>query len=315
MGEERAGEEIVGGILASSKFSYPILAGVACLLSTDQQMEAKEGFTAMWRLRKEGKFEGKSLYGITPDRKARWIADSFRRPFLPGEWVLDAGCGSAETTCALARQYPETQFVGLDFSDAVRLSAEGSAELPNLHFVQGDVANLPFPGMGFDHVFSLGVLHHTPDTLTALRGTAAAVKPGGELLVWLYPMAAESAMAAQLYMIRDWYFMGKGHEIPAPWRYQMARLCSLTMMPTMSLAYLMYKGASKLGGRAEDKVLSEDLSLKDLFDTTTFAVFDNITPKYQNRHSKNVVLQWFADLGFSRLRTDGSGTFLGEYAG
>jgi ubiquinone/menaquinone biosynthesis C-methylase UbiE/uncharacterized protein YbaR (Trm112 family) len=314
-GEERVGSEVVGGILCSSTRSYPILNGVPCLLSTDQQIEAKDGFTPMWRYRQEGKFEQRHLYGIKPERKAKWVADRFRRPIEPGGWVLDAGCGSAETTFSLARQYPETNFIALDFSDAVRRAAEGSANLPNLHFVQGDIMNPPFTPRSFDHIFSLGVLHHTPDTEAAFRAAASIVKPEGELLVWLYPKPTESFIAAQLYLIRDINFLGKGHEIPPAWRFQAARLFSLGMMPAMTAAYTLYKTMSKFGGNDDDKVLSEDMTLRELFETTAFAVFDNITPKYQHRHGKQDVLRWFQELGFAGTETDGHGTFVGQFSG
>ena len=38
----------------------------------------------------------------------------------------------------------------------------------------------------FDFVFSLGVLHHIPDTAQAMRRCVAKLKPGGHFLVYLY---------------------------------------------------------------------------------------------------------------------------------
>jgi SAM-dependent methyltransferase len=45
---------------------------------------------------------------------------------------------------------------------------------------------IPFSDDSFDLVFSLGVLHHIPDTGRAMKNCVAKVKPGGYFLVYLY---------------------------------------------------------------------------------------------------------------------------------
>jgi ubiquinone/menaquinone biosynthesis C-methylase UbiE len=49
-----------------------------------------------------------------------------------------------------------------------------------------DAEHLPFAPDSFDLGYSFGVLHHTPDTLGALRELVRVVKPGGEIKVMLY---------------------------------------------------------------------------------------------------------------------------------
>jgi SAM-dependent methyltransferase len=314
VGEERQGDEIVAGLLAAGSRKYPIIDGVPCFLDRDQQIAAKQGFTPMWRYRQNGKFERNNLYGIKPERKAEWVASRFHDPVQPGEWVLDAGCGSAETTHSFAAQHSDANVVGLDFSDAVRRAAHGAESLPNLHFVQADIAHPPFPPASFRRVFSLGVLHHTPDTWQALAGASRLLAPGAELLMWLYPAYGESLMTDQLYFMRDLHFLGAGHKLRPDLRLKAARVYSLAMMPAMTAAYGLYKTLSKFSGPSPDKVLSEDMSLKDLYDTAAFAVYDNISPEHQHRHSKSQVLGWLRELGFCDVATDGRGTFTGRMA-
>lgn len=50
----------------------------------------------------------------------------------------------------------------------------------------GDAERLPFPDASFDRVYSWGVLHHTPDTMRAIREAIRVCRPGGELCVMLY---------------------------------------------------------------------------------------------------------------------------------
>jgi ubiquinone/menaquinone biosynthesis C-methylase UbiE len=299
-------------MLVAGDRRYPIINGVPCFLTREQQIAAKQGFTPMWRYRQEGKFERQNLYGIKPTRKAEWVATKFHSPVRPGEWLMDAGCGSSEMTYVLARNHPAAHVVGLEFSDAVRSAAQGSEALPNLHFVQADVAHPPFRQREFGHVLSLGVLHHTPDTRAALQGTAGLVARGGELLVWLYPAAGESFLATQLYFMRDVHFLGAGHKMAPETRLKAAKLYSLGMMPAMTAAYSLYKVISKFGGKPEEKVISEDMTLQELYRTTTFAVYDNISPKFQHRHCKDEILRWFRELGFEQVETDGHGAFTGR---
>ena len=98
--------------------------------------------------------------------------------------VLDVGCGSGRWTRYLAMRAGFIEAV--DPSRAV-LSAQGFlADLENVRLTQAGVDELPFPDESFDFVFSLGVLHHIPDTKAAMRRCLEKLKPGGYFLVYLY---------------------------------------------------------------------------------------------------------------------------------
>jgi SAM-dependent methyltransferase len=45
--------------------------------------------------------------------------------------------------------------------------------------------DLPFADR-FDLAFAIGVIHHLEDPVRALQGMARAVKPGGQVLIWVY---------------------------------------------------------------------------------------------------------------------------------
>jgi ubiquinone/menaquinone biosynthesis C-methylase UbiE/uncharacterized protein YbaR (Trm112 family) len=108
---------------------------------------------------------------------------------LAGKTLLDAGCGNGELTRAMAEYGPEV--VGMDFSRSVegarrRLFERGFPVAHRVHYLQGNVLELPLTPAGFDLVHSSGVLHHTPSTYRALRSVSRAVRPGGKLYVQLY---------------------------------------------------------------------------------------------------------------------------------
>src|SRR5262249_28161424 len=60
------------------------------------------------------------------------------------------------------------------------------AGLPNCRFYAASVDRIPLPQDSMDFGYSLGVLHHVPDTEAAIRSCVAKLKPGAPLLLYLY---------------------------------------------------------------------------------------------------------------------------------
>jgi len=98
--------------------------------------------------------------------------------------ALDVGCGSGRWTKLIAPKLGRVEAV--DPSSAVFVAQKNCRSLPNVRVSQASVANLPFAPGSFDLAFSLGVLHHVPDTAAGIRSCVNMVKPGGYFLVYLY---------------------------------------------------------------------------------------------------------------------------------
>ncbi|HVR91271.1 MAG TPA: class I SAM-dependent methyltransferase [Novosphingobium sp.] len=74
---------------------------------------------------------------------------------LPGETVLDIGCGAGELSLAIARARPRAEVIGLDVSAhlvAVAQRRSGTRETPR--FVHGDAASWSQPGFAPDLLVS-----------------------------------------------------------------------------------------------------------------------------------------------------------------
>ena len=98
--------------------------------------------------------------------------------------VLDVGCGTGRWSKYLSKKVRAIE--AIDPSHAVLSAAALLQDEENVRISQASADNMPFPDNSFDLVFSLGVLHHIPDTKTAMRKCVEKVKPGGYFLVYLY---------------------------------------------------------------------------------------------------------------------------------
>ena len=65
-----------------------------------------------------------------------------------------------------------------------RMQVYGLANPENIQVA--DAEHLPYDSDTFDLGYSFGVLHHTPDTIAALKELVRVVRPGGDLKVMLY---------------------------------------------------------------------------------------------------------------------------------
>ncbi|MFL5728557.1 MAG: class I SAM-dependent methyltransferase [Cytophagaceae bacterium] len=98
--------------------------------------------------------------------------------------VLDIGCGMGRWSYYIADR---VKFVeAIDPSEAVFSASEFTSKKNNIRVTQAGVDDIPFADNSFDLVFSLGVLHHVPDTQAAIQQAVKKVKKGGHFMVYLY---------------------------------------------------------------------------------------------------------------------------------
>ncbi len=184
-------DEVLTGRLVNARTCYAIRNGIPRFVLTDdpdqRQTEASFGF----------KWQQRDTYGAPGmmDVSRRWLvsrygfesADAMRRYMAERGRVLDAGCGSGfSSSLWLSTDWDGALWVGVDISEAIDVARERLGAVPNTHFVQGDLLQLPFDDASFDVVISEGVLHHTPSTERAFKALVRLLRPGGEVMAYVY---------------------------------------------------------------------------------------------------------------------------------
>jgi trans-aconitate 2-methyltransferase len=114
---------------------------------------------------------------------------------MPGERILDLGCGTGRLTLTLLETIGTGHVVGVDRSEAMLREAvaraitrppvtplHDAATAPShLTYVRADGAALPFAD-AFDAVFSTAALHWMPDHAAVFSSVYRALAPGGRFI-------------------------------------------------------------------------------------------------------------------------------------
>jgi SAM-dependent methyltransferase len=98
---------------------------------------------------------------------------------------FDLGCGSGRWA-ALAVEKVATLHCIDPAAEALAVARRRLAGNPGARFHQASVDSIPLPDASQDFGYSLGVLHHVPDTAAALRDCVRKLKPGAPFLLYLY---------------------------------------------------------------------------------------------------------------------------------
>jgi ubiquinone/menaquinone biosynthesis C-methylase UbiE len=97
----------------------------------------------------------------------------------PKQNFLEVGCGSGAVSQHVAKKY-RLNVTGVDVDPKqIRLAQASIDDVPNVHFLEADATNLPFPDNDFDVVLSFGVMHHISNWLDALREIKRVLTPKG----------------------------------------------------------------------------------------------------------------------------------------
>lgn len=263
--------------------AYPNERGVARFVSPDNYAGS---FGFQWQRYDRTQLDDAtcSVSEVDFPRKAGLTPEELR-----GKLVLDVGCGMGRFAEVATRW--GARVVGIDLSVAAEVAARN---LKDREFValQADVFDLPFAPESFDYIYSIGVLHHTPNCEQAVKVLPQYLKPGGKLAVWLY------SGYGTWYRFSDIY------------RKVTTRMSPETLHGLLRVAVPVINAvdtgirAVPVIGRPMSGVVRHLLPVNRnprrswrVLDT-----FDWYSPKYQSKHTYEQVFRWFEDCGLEDLR-------------
>jgi ubiquinone/menaquinone biosynthesis C-methylase UbiE len=127
--------------------------------------------------------------GLSPAEQQALFDDYFSvfpwSTLPPGARGMDVGCGSGRWANLCAPKVGHLLLVD-PAAAALNVAKHKLRQRDNVSFHHADVAHLPGADGEYDFAYSLGVLHHVPDTAMAIRSISAKLKPGAPFLVYLY---------------------------------------------------------------------------------------------------------------------------------
>jgi SAM-dependent methyltransferase len=148
---------------------------------SDYRPEFTEAMDASWRLL----YDGLLIKGFLP------LVKGLPERLEQGMSAADIGCGTGHAINVMARQYPNSTFVGYDFDPGAiaRATAEvADLELSNARFEVLDVTQLPLSPQ-FDLITSFDAIHDQREPARTLGRIAKVLAPDG-VYVMVEPKAS-----------------------------------------------------------------------------------------------------------------------------
>ncbi len=104
----------------------------------------------------------------------------------PDATGFDVGCGSGRWAVHVAPRIGSGTLHCIDPSVALDVARKNLADHQNCEFHGEGVSEMSLAAQSMDFGYSLGVLHHIPDTAAGIRACVEKLKPGAPFLVYLY---------------------------------------------------------------------------------------------------------------------------------
>ncbi len=255
--------------------TYPVTRGIPRFVDTDGYTRS---FSFEWSLHRRTQLDSSEA---NESERALREKTGLDPPDVKEKMVLDVGCGTGRFAEVISRWGGHV--VAFDLSYAVEAAQENLRGRKNVLVVQADVFRMPFPAQSFDLIYSLGVLHHTPDCERAFRRLPSLLKPGGTIAVWLYEPP------------RPW------HEVADFYRRFTTRMPPAALYALCHMAVpLYYLLRIPFLGRALRQLAP--ISMHPRASWRILDTFDWYSPRYQSKHTYPEVYRWFASEGLTEIQ-------------
>jgi len=192
---KKSGNEIKEGTLVcSNKHKFAVTNGIPRFVidTTKDFVRTEDAFSAKWRHHHENHHAKDWI-----EFQTKWFLERYEwksldkfNDFLNTKTkILDAGTGIGNSAKLLSAN-PDSQVFALDASQSIEFAYKKYGKLPNVHFLQADLRQLPFRRRFFDFIYSDQVLHHTKNTGTSFKYLTKFLTDEGHISIYVYKKKA-----------------------------------------------------------------------------------------------------------------------------
>ncbi len=239
-----------------------------------------------------------SIMGNDLSRKRFYDCTRWPRE-LPGERILEAGCGAGRFT-QLALETGGEVF-SFDLSSAIEAAVANNKNEPRLHLFQADIYRLPLRKELFDKIFCMGVIQHCPEPRKAFLSLVPFLRPGGTIVIDVYSKARFPPPLK--YWVRP-----ITRRLPSKALYA---ILSRTMPLAFEIKSLLHR-APAIGPRMAALIpigalshaeIGLHYSDRELKQVKVLSAFDMLSPRYDLPQKIEDVRQWFQEAGLIEVET------------
>jgi ubiquinone/menaquinone biosynthesis C-methylase UbiE len=233
------------------------------------------------------------------DREAMFHSyfDIFPWNELPPDPVgIDVGCGSGRWSVMVAPKVGHLHLLDAS-ADALAVARQNLASATNVSYHLASVGNIPLDDNSLDFAFSLGVLHHVPDTMAAIRAIATKLKTGAPFLIYLY-YALDN---------RPWWYR-------AIWRFSHVFRVIISALPPKArlliseiIAVIVYWPLARFAALLERVGFSPAAIPLESYRNRKFYVmrtdaYDRFCTKLEQRFTRHQIKEMLTGAGFDEVR-------------
>lgn len=208
---------------------------------------------------------------------------------------FDLGCGSGRWAKLVAPRVGELHCI--DPSSALEVAKQNLSGLNNCRFHLHSVDDIPIGDETMDFGYSLGVLHHVPDTQSAIVSCVKKLKPGAPFLLYLYYAFDNKPYWYKLtWKISDGIRFCVSHT-PHNFRYWASQIIAfLIYLPIARIGLIL----EKLGLNVENVPLSA--YRKSSFYTMRTDALDRFGTRLEKRYSKSEITDMMEYAGLEKIQ-------------
>lgn len=261
-------------------------------MTENRDIKVVQGFGAEWK-----KFDQSGLSEL----EHRQIFDGYFRIFpwhaLPKDARgFDLGCGSGRWALLVAPRVGELHCIDPS-AEALDVARRRLAGMPNCRFHSTGVDNIPLGDGTMDFGYSLGVLHHVPDTQAGLDACVRKLKAGAPFLVYLYYALDNRPAWYRLIWRLSNLPRRVISRLPFWLKYPLTQLIALLVyLPLARLAWLLEKSGLPVGN------LPLSSYQKRSFYTMRTDALDRFGTRLEQRFSKVTIERMMQDAGLRDIR-------------